>query len=136
MGYSTSSSSLLYLVFFTCDHYIEPTELKIQEMVNTLISGEAYYDVFNQLIYMHHSRGSFYGLHSLFVDNKKGKRYWSGMAWIKGKTKIVSFMARFNYLNFSTSYREVRTRFVVVLSSSNRRRLLGLLDLMIQNKKE
>lgn len=42
LGYSTSSSSSLYLVFFTCDHYIEPTELKIQEMVNILVSGEAY----------------------------------------------------------------------------------------------
>ena len=75
-------------------------------------------------------------IRSLFVDNKKGKRCWSGMAWLKGKTKIFSFMARFNYLNFSTSSKEVRTRFVVVLSSSNRGRLLGLLDLMIQNKKE
>jgi hypothetical protein len=30
----------------------------------------------------------FYGLHSLFVDNKKGKKFWSGMAWIKGKTRL------------------------------------------------
>lgn len=61
------------------------------KMVNTLISGEAYYDVFNHLMFMHYSRGSLYCLHSLFVDNKKGKRYWSGMAWLKGKTILVSF---------------------------------------------
>ena len=42
MGYSTSSSSSLYLVFFISNHYKELTELKIQEMVNIMVSGEAY----------------------------------------------------------------------------------------------
>jgi hypothetical protein len=42
-------------------------------------------------IYMHHSRERLYCIRSLFVDNKKGKRFRSGIAWIKGKTRFVSF---------------------------------------------
>jgi hypothetical protein len=42
LGYFTLVSSLVYQVFFICDHYIEPTELKIQEMVNILVPVEAY----------------------------------------------------------------------------------------------
>ncbi|GJY36173.1 hypothetical protein Tco_0421551 [Tanacetum coccineum] len=35
------------------NHYIEPTELEIQEMVNILVSGEAYDKVFNYLVMLH-----------------------------------------------------------------------------------
>ncbi|GJT02530.1 hypothetical protein Tco_0823699 [Tanacetum coccineum] len=34
---STSSSNSLYSVFFISDHYIEPTEFEIQEMVNMIV---------------------------------------------------------------------------------------------------
>ncbi|GKD77202.1 hypothetical protein Tco_1339823, partial [Tanacetum coccineum] len=39
---STSSSNSLYSVFFINDHYIELTKFEIQEIVNILVSGEAY----------------------------------------------------------------------------------------------
>ncbi|GJX70992.1 hypothetical protein Tco_0308163 [Tanacetum coccineum] len=40
--YSTSTSSSLYLNVFISNHYIEPTELKILEMVNIWVPREAY----------------------------------------------------------------------------------------------
>ncbi|GJW32265.1 hypothetical protein Tco_0052297 [Tanacetum coccineum] len=73
---------LFGLGFFISDHYIEPTEFEIQEMVNILVSGEA---------------GSF---------------------------------------DFIRLYDEVRARTLFVLSSSsNRGRLLGIIDLMRQKNK-
>ena len=88
---------------------------------------------------MHHSRGSFEFILYLLIT-KRGRDVEEILEWDcinQGEDKIVSFMVRFNYLNFSTSSREVRTRFVIVLLPSNRGRLLGIIfiDLMIQNKK-
>ncbi|GKD73098.1 reverse transcriptase domain-containing protein [Tanacetum coccineum] len=41
------------IVVVAHNHYIEPTELEIQEMVNILVSGEAYDKVFNHLGMLH-----------------------------------------------------------------------------------
>ncbi|GJS33183.1 putative reverse transcriptase domain-containing protein [Tanacetum coccineum] len=40
-------------VFLNISHYIEPIESEIQEMLNILVSGEAYDKVFNQLDMLH-----------------------------------------------------------------------------------
>lgn len=66
---------------------------------------------FEESFYVHASlEGKFLRfIHSLFVDNKKGKKYCGGMAWIKGKTYLFH-SGRCLHLNLSTSSREVRTR--------------------------
>ncbi|GKA89083.1 hypothetical protein Tco_0810895 [Tanacetum coccineum] len=49
-GFCQEIAVYLYIaVFLISNHYKEPTESEIQEMVNTLVSGEAYYRVLNHL---------------------------------------------------------------------------------------
>ncbi|GJU75117.1 hypothetical protein Tco_1272187 [Tanacetum coccineum] len=67
-------------VFSISSHYKEPTELEIQEMVNILVSGEAYDKVFNHL----HAP----------LEGKCGGMAWKfrGNLKLRGRLKFVSFM--------------------------------------------
>ncbi|GJU05745.1 hypothetical protein Tco_1122175, partial [Tanacetum coccineum] len=101
-------------------HYKEPTELEIQEMVNILVSGEAYDKVFNHLDMLHASL--------------EGK--CSGMTWkFKGNLKLRGSLFHSWKIRFEDVHvLKVKIRLLFVLSSSNRGRLLGFIDLMIQKQ--
>ena len=58
------------------------------KMVNTLISWEVSNDVFNHLIFMHHSRGSFAYVPYLLIT-KRGRDF--GVVWLKREIRFVSF---------------------------------------------
>ncbi|GJZ37596.1 hypothetical protein Tco_0583787 [Tanacetum coccineum] len=107
-----------------------------QEMVNILLSGKEYDKVFNHLDMLHaplKGKG--------FITTASHYYYCYVVAWhgdlklraISLQRKLVSFMEIYD-LNFTTEG-EVCARTLFVLSSSNRGRLLGFIDLIRQMNK-